>query len=113
MCPFCRIVSDPEGATIVFHDGRLAAFPSARPMAPVHILIVPCDHVETLNEAPGRLIGEMAELAKEIATDAGISSSGYRISVNCNDGGGQTIYHLHMHLLGGGNIGTTPLVRRR
>ena len=109
-CLFCKIASGDIPGDIVFEDDTLIAFNDIHPQAPVHILIVPKQHVSTLNELndPNRDISVISDLTNRaiiLAKESGIDDSGFRILMNCNREGGQTVYHLHMHLLGGRQLG--------
>lgn len=108
-CIFCKIALGKLG-TLVFEDGELAAFRDINPEAPVHMLIVPKRHIADLNE-PGLnagLIGRMAEAAVRLAGAEGIADSGYRLVMNCGADAGQSVRHIHMHLLGGRKFGWPP-----
>ena len=101
-CLFCRIVRGEIPATIVRETADCIAFRDINPQAPVHILVIPRRHVATLNEVDEpALAGRLSMLAAEIARAEGIAESGYRTVMNTNDDGGQTVHHLHLHLLGG------------
>ena len=103
-CLFCKIVNRELPADIVYEDDELVAFNDISPQAPTHILIIPKSHRPTVNDLtheeidlPGRLVLRASALAAE----KGIAESGYRLILNCNPEGGQTVYHVHLHLLGG------------
>lgn len=103
-CIFCKIASGAIKGDIVFENDSIVAFRDLNPQAPVHALIVPRRHIATLNDLESNdapLIGEMVSAAKEIAADEGISQDGYRLVWNCNRNAGQTVFHIHLHLLGG------------
>lgn len=103
-CIFCRIVARQLPGDVVFEDDELLAFNDLSPQAPVHVLIIPKRHIATVNEltdGDDGLIGRLTLRARALATTRGIGESGYRLILNCNGEGGQTVYHLHMHLLGG------------
>lgn len=103
-CLFCRLIAGELPATFVFQDERLVAFTDINPQAPTHILIVPRQHVASLNELTSEhdgLVGEMIRRAAVIAKEHGVSEDGYRTVFNCNRGAGQTVFHVHLHLLGG------------
>jgi histidine triad (HIT) family protein len=101
-CLFCRIVRKEIPATIVAETNECVAFRDITPQAPVHILVVPRRHVPTLGHADDpALVGHLALLAAELAKEEGISESGYRTVINTNSDAGQTVFHLHLHLLGG------------
>jgi len=110
---FERIIAGDLPATIVFRDPRVTAFLDIRPVAPVHILIVPNKAIATVNDIADEdegLIGHMILVARDLAKQQGIAENGYRLIVNCNAHGGQEVYHLHVHLLGGRPLG--PMVVR-
>ncbi|HVC18956.1 MAG TPA: histidine triad nucleotide-binding protein [Vicinamibacterales bacterium] len=103
-CLFCRIIAREIPGAIVYEDERVVAFRDVNPQAPVHILVVPRRHVASLNELTGSddgLIGEMVRRAAAIAAGEGMAERGYRTVFNCNRDGGQTVFHVHLHLLGG------------
>jgi histidine triad (HIT) family protein len=103
-CLFCKIIAGELPATIIYQDEKVMAFRDLYPKAPTHILIVPRKHLATLNdmqEGDKELMGHIAYVAKQLAKELGISESGYRILMNCNGDGGQVVFHIHMHLLGG------------
>ncbi len=105
-CVFCRIVSGEADARILYEDERVVAFRDIHPVAPVHILIVPRRHVPSLNEADDPdLLGHMLTVARELAVGEGVSERGYRTLFNCQRDGGQVVFHLHLHLLGGRRLG--------
>ncbi len=106
-CLFCKIASGAIPADIVYEDDDLIAFNDIHPQAPVHILIIPKRHVSTLNDLNGDtgVVSELSHRATILARDAGIDEAGFRILMNCNPQGGQTVYHIHMHLLGGKQLG--------
>lgn len=110
-CVFCRIIAGEVPASIVYQDDRLVAFNDINPQAPVHVLIVPRRHMASLNEltqADDALIGEMVRRAALIAQERGIAQSGYRTVFNCNRDAGQSVFHVHLHLLGGRRLGWPP-----
>lgn len=107
-CLFCKIVSGDIPADIVFEDDEILAFNDISPQAPVHILIIPKKHIATINElseTDADIISRLLLCAKTLAADKGIAESGYRLLFNCNAQGGQTVYHIHLHLLGGRQLG--------
>ncbi len=113
MCVFCKIVKGELPAKVVYEDEKVMAFHDINPQAPIHILVIPKEHIETLNDLEEKhkeLIGHIFLVIKKIAEELGIAQSGYRVLVNCNRDGGQEIYHLHFHLLGGKPLG--PMVCR-
>src|ERR1700674_2360169 len=110
---FEKIIAGDLPATVVYRDSRVIAFLDIRPAAPVHILIVPNKAIPTANDVADEdesLIGHMFIVARNLAREQGIAESGYRLIINCNADGGQEVYHLHMHLLGGRPLG--PMVSR-
>lgn len=100
-CIFCKIVRGEASADKVYEDDRVVAFWDRNPVRPVHILIVPREHIPTFNDIPtdNHIISHMSQVAVEIAKDFDVAESGYRVFVNVNKGGGQVIFHLHMHLI--------------
>lgn len=111
---FSRIIRREIPADIVHQDERVTAFADIRPQAPVHILIVPNKPIATVNDVAPEdeaILGHMFLVAAEIAQAKGIAEEGYRLIVNCGPHGGQEVYHLHMHLLGGRRLG--PMLARR
>jgi histidine triad (HIT) family protein len=110
-CIFCKIVKGELPAKVVYEDDKVMAFHDINPQAPVHVLIIPKEHVPTLNDLEEKhkeLLGHIFLVIKKLAKEMGIDESGYRVLVNCNRDGGQEIYHLHFHLLGGKPLG--PMV---
>ena len=103
-CIFCRIVNGEIPATKVYEDDRVLAFDDINPMAPVHVIIIPKKHIATLMDVGS---GEMTDLqammaaAQDVARLKMVDQKGFRVVVNCNAEGGQVVFHLHMHLLGG------------
>jgi histidine triad (HIT) family protein len=103
-CIFCRIVERRANARIVFEDDEIVAFEDTHPQAPVHILIVPRKHLSSLNDAtPGEapLLGRLFTVGAQLARQQGLEPKGYRTVINTGSGAGQTVFHLHVHLLGG------------
>jgi len=110
---FEKIIAGDLPATVVYRDSRVIAFLDIRPAAPVHILIVPHKPIPTVNDleaSDADLIGHMVIVARDIAKQHGIADSGYRLIVNCNADGGQEVYHLHLHLIGGRPLG--PMIQQ-
>jgi histidine triad (HIT) family protein len=110
---FEKIIAGDLPATVLYRDPRVIAFLDIRPAAPVHILIVPNKPIPTANDIADEdesLIGHMIVVARDLARSQGIAESGYRLIINCNADGGQEVYHLHVHLLGGRPLG--PMVSR-
>jgi histidine triad (HIT) family protein len=111
---FEKIIAGELPANVLYRDHRVVAFADIRPAAPVHILIVPIKPIPTVNDIADEdeaLIGHMFIVARDLARKQGIADSGYRLIINCNADGGQEVYHLHAHLLGGQALG--PLVTRK
>ena len=105
---FSRIIDREIPAEIVFCDEWVTAFRDINPLAPVHILIVPNKAIATVNDAEDsdiELLGRMWLVARDLAKKEGIAESGYRLVVNCNEHGGQEVFHLHLHLIGGKYLG--------
>ena len=103
-CLFCRIASAEIPAAIVYQDEDVVAFKDIAPQAPVHIVLVPRVHLAGLSEltpATAPLVGKLARVAQQLASEVGITDSGYRFLSNCGPDAGQTVQHLHFHLLGG------------
>ena len=103
-CVFCKIAAGEVPAKILYQDEKLIAFPDVNPLAPTHLLIIPRKHIPSLLEvtdSESSLIGDMARVAKQLATGQDIAEKGYRLVINCGRQGDQGVSHLHMHLLGG------------
>tara|TARA_B110000438_G_scaffold59117_1_gene59187 strand:- start:2912 stop:3256 length:345 start_codon:yes stop_codon:yes gene_type:complete len=110
-CLFCQIISRKIPAEVVFEDERLLAFRDIEPKAPIHILIIPKVHISTLDDIKTdhkELVGHIIKVASELARVEGISDTGYRTVFNCKKDGGQTVYHIHLHLLGGRELTWPP-----
>jgi len=110
-CLFCKIVAGEIPADIVFENDDVIAFRDVNPQAPTHVLIVPRRHIPTINdleESDARTVGNLYLAAKEVAADEGFAASGYRVVMNCNAAAGQTVFHIHLHLLGGRILGWPP-----
>ncbi|MGE5463823.1 MAG: histidine triad nucleotide-binding protein [Syntrophothermus sp.] len=103
-CIFCKIVSNEAKATIVYRDDQVTAFRDLHPVAPTHILIVPNRHIESvgaLEPEDEQVVGHIFSVARKLAEEEGISQGGYRLITNTGPHGGQTVFHLHVHLIGG------------
>jgi histidine triad (HIT) family protein len=102
-CIFCKIIHKQVPSNVVYEDDRILAFTDIRPAAPVHVLLIPKEHVDSVSELPpgSHQMGYLVEKAVKVAQDLGLAEKGYRLVVNNGDDGGQTVYHLHLHLLGG------------
>lgn len=110
-CLFCRIASGDIPAKQVYEDDDLLAFEDIHPQAPMHVLVVPKVHVPTLNDLTAThepLVGAMVRAAAHIAKERGFSESGYRTVFNCNAAAGQTVFHIHLHVLGGRTMAWPP-----
>lgn len=110
-CLFCRIVAGELPASIVLESEHAVAFDDLNPQAPTHVLIVPRRHIATLNDlqaADQAVVGELLMMARDIAQARGLAAAGYRTVFNCNADAGQTVFHLHLHLLGGRKFGWPP-----
>lgn len=103
-CLFCKIIDREIPADIVYEDEHVLAFNDINPQAPTHMLIVPKQHIATLNDIEEEDlagVGRLQFTAAKLAAEQGFAEDGYRVVMNCNDQGGQTVYHIHMHLMGG------------
>ena len=103
-CLFCKIISGDIKGAIVYEDDRLVALEDINPQAPMHLLVIPRRHLGTLNDLSPEddgLIGEMTRRAAALAREHGYADRGYRTVLNCNADAGQTVFHIHMHVLGG------------
>jgi histidine triad (HIT) family protein len=110
-CLFCGIVEGKIKGEIVYRDNSIVAFKDINPKAPVHILIVPTKHIATLldlQEEDKAIVGEIFSVASRLAEQQGISKGGFRVVANCGAGAGQTVFHLHFHLLGGRSLSWPP-----
>lgn len=107
-CLFCKIIAQEIPSQVVYEDDHVVAIRDIQPQAPVHVLILPRKHLATVHEIPEADLGILSHMtfaAQVVAEDMGIEKKGYRLVINCNQEGGQTVYHLHMHLLGGRQLG--------
>ncbi|MGI9272300.1 MAG: histidine triad nucleotide-binding protein [Woeseiaceae bacterium] len=110
-CLFCKILAGDIPADIVFESDDAIAFRDVNPQAPTHVLIIPRKHIATINDldaSDATLVGQLYLAAKQIAQDEGIAEDGYRVVMNCNEAAGQTVFHMHLHLLGGRQMGWPP-----
>ncbi len=106
---FCSIAARQIPANVVYEDDVVIAFHDIKPAAPVHVLIIPKEHISSLNEVKGddkELLGHILLTASKLAVDLGIAGEGYRLISNTGPNGGQVIYHLHFHLIGGKQLGS-------
>ena len=110
-CLFCNIVNNNIPCDKLIENDSIIAFRDINPQAPIHILIIPKKHISTINDLKhddSILIGEMFLIAKELAQVENINNSGFRMVFNCNEDGGQTVFHIHLHLLGGRKLSWPP-----
>ena len=110
-CLFCRVASGEIPATIVHQDDQVVAFEDISPQAPFHVLIIPRRHISTLNDLQDgdeALVGGLIRRAAQIAEEHGHAQDGYRTVFNCNHGAGQSVFHIHLHLLAGRNMTWPP-----
>lgn len=110
-CIFCKISEQEVPADIVYEDDQVIAFSDLEPQAPEHKLIIPRIHIETVNELEEKhqqLVGHMFLTAKKVAANLRLQESGYRLVMNCQEGAGQSVFHLHLHLLGGRSMQWPP-----
>lgn len=110
-CIFCKIAAGEIPADIVYDDGEVLAFRDINPEAPVHLLLIPRRHIATLNdlsEADAALVGRLYLAGQRIAAKLGVAENGYRTVINCNRDAGQLVFHIHMHLLAGRELGWPP-----
>lgn len=110
-CLFCKILGGEIPADIVYESDTALAFRDINPQASTHVLIIPRQHISTINDVEPeheQLVGHLFSVAKEIAATEGIHEDGYRVVMNCNEGAGQTVFHIHLHLLGGRHMNWPP-----
>lgn len=110
-CLFCRIANGEIDANIVHENDDVVAFRDINPQAPTHVLVVPRKHISTINDLePGdaKLAGQLFLAAQKIAADEGLADAGYRVTMNCGEGAGQSVFHIHLHLLGGRPLSWPP-----
>ena len=110
-CLICKIISKEIPAKIVYEDEHALAFEDLNPQAPVHILVIPKKHISTsLDIAPEdhEVIGQMFQIANKLARENGVAEKGFRVVLNCNQEAGQTVFHIHLHLLGGRTMNWPP-----
>jgi len=111
MCIFCKIINNEIPCTKVYEDDKILAFRDINPAAPVHVLIIPKKHITSVNEINednAEVVGHIFAIAAKLAKELGVDSNGYRVVTNVGTQGGQTVEHLHFHLLGGRNLGWPP-----
>ena len=110
-CLFCKIVEKKIPADIVYESEDVIAFKDIEPKAPIHCLIIPKKHISTINDIDGsnsNIIGLMYEAAAQLARTLNVEKDGYRVVMNCNSNGGQTVYHIHLHFLAGRQLSWPP-----
>jgi len=108
---FTKIINKELNSNIIFEDDHILAFEDANPCAPIHFLIIPKKKIRSINEISehdSNLIGKMFIVARDIAKKKKIAKDGYRLVINCNENGGQTVYHLHMHMIAGKKLNWPP-----
>ncbi len=106
-CIFCKIAAGQAPARILYQDEQVTAFEDLHPIAPVHILIIPNQHIDSVNQAEAgheAVLGRLVTVARQIAAGQGLQNSGYRLVINTGPDAGQSVYHLHMHLIGGRHL---------
>jgi histidine triad (HIT) family protein len=110
-CLFCKLLAGQIPAAIVYEDERVVAFRDINPQAPTHVLVIPRRHIATLNDLGPEddgLVGELVRRAAAVAREQGHAEGGYRVVFNCNADAGQTVFHIHLHLVGGRKLGWPP-----
>jgi histidine triad (HIT) family protein len=110
-CIFCKIARKDIPARVVHEDAQVVAFEDITPQAPTHTLVIPKTHIATLNDvgpADEPLLGHMMAVAAKLAKDKGLDASGYRLVANCLESAGQSVFHIHIHLLGGRRFAWPP-----
>ena len=111
MCLFCKIVQKEIPAKVLFENDELLAFSDIKPVAPTHALVIPKRHIESLNEASpddAALLGRLLLAAQRVAREAGIDKSGWRVVLNIGENAGQSVFHVHAHVLGGRSMAWPP-----
>jgi histidine triad (HIT) family protein len=110
-CLFCRIIAGEIPGTFLYQDNRLVVLQDINPQAPLHALVVPRKHIATLNDLSAEddgLVGEMVRRAALVAREKGVAEEGYRAVLNCNREAGQTVFHIHLHVIGGRPMAWPP-----
>lgn len=110
-CLFCKILGGDIPAEIVYESETAIAFRDINPQAPIHAVIIPREHVATINDIGAEheaLVGSLFSAARQVAADEGLADDGYRVVMNCNAAAGQTVFHIHLHLLGGRQLRWPP-----
>jgi len=110
-CLFCKILDGEIPCDKVYENDQVIAFRDVNPQAPTHILVIPRKHISTVNDLTAddkNIVGEMVLAAQTVAKQEGIEESGYRLVMNCNEGAGQTVFHIHLHIMGGRRMHWPP-----
>ena len=110
-CLFCKIIAGDIPSDKLYEDDYVYAFRDIAPQAPTHFLVIPKQHIATLNDTQAEqaeLLGRITLTAAKLAGELGLAEDGYRVAMNCNEHGGQTVYHIHMHVLGGRQMDWPP-----
>ncbi len=110
-CLFCKILDGEVPADVVYENDTVLAFRDINPQAPTHILIIPRQHISTINDIEPEhemMVGRLFSAAREIAAAEGLTDKGYRVVMNCGEGAGQSVFHIHLHLLGGRGFDWPP-----
>ncbi|RZV34723.1 MAG: histidine triad nucleotide-binding protein [Chromatiales bacterium] len=110
-CLFCKILDGEIPADLVYESDTAVAFRDINPQAPTHVLVIPRKHIATINDIEAddeAIIGSLYSAAREIASREGIAKAGYRAVMNCNEGAGQSVFHIHLHVLGGRPLSWPP-----
>ena len=110
-CLFCKIVAGEIPAEVIYESDTAVAFRDINPQAPTHVLVIPRKHIATINHIGTEdqaIVGSLYTAAREIASQEGIAEHGYRAVMNCNEAAGQTVFHIHLHVLGGREMGWPP-----
>lgn len=108
---FLKIIDREIPADIIYEDNTVLAFRDINPQAPLHVLVIPKKHLRTLNDVRDEdeeTLGKLLNVARKIAREEGVADDGYRVVMNCNEGAGQTVFHIHLHLLGGRQFSWPP-----
>lgn len=108
-CIFCDIACGRASVPLIHEDDQVVAFHDSNPQAPTHVLVIPREHVTTLNDLKdAALAGRLVMAARQVAGELRLAEDGYRLVLNCNRAGGQSVWHVHLHLLGGRHMGWPP-----
>ncbi len=110
-CLFCKIARGEIPSDKVYEDGRFLGFRDIQPQAPVHVVVIPKKHIATMNdaaEADAQILGDLLLVCRDIAKDENVAEPGYRIVINCNKNAGQSVFHIHAHVLGGRHMTWPP-----